>query len=222
MILSNILYRTYFIKAEQYGTAFALDVDGVEYVVTARHLLDASKNGFLLKLFLKEQWHDLPAIVVGHGRGEIDISVLKIPIALAGPTVPVNPTVAELILGQDMYFLGFPYKMWSDGCGIMGGRPIAFAKKGTASSIGFGDPQVIHVDAINNEGFSGGPLFFYPAGKPTEVRVAGVVSKYRIENEIVVDGKGNRTDMSVPYNTGFLIAYGIKHAIDIIKRSVST
>lgn len=35
MILTNILYRTFFIKAAQYGTAFTVDVEGVEYLVAA-------------------------------------------------------------------------------------------------------------------------------------------------------------------------------------------
>ncbi|MEB2026433.1 hypothetical protein VDR74_16140, partial [Xanthomonas campestris pv. campestris] len=72
------------------------------------------------------------------------------------------------------------------------------------------------VNAINNEGFSGGPLFFYPAGKPEEVRVAGVVSKFRVEYENVIDENGEPTGMTVPYNTGFLIAYGSKYILSII------
>jgi hypothetical protein len=133
----------------------------------------------------------------------------------------VNPTIAELAFGQDVYFLGFPYKMWSDVGSIMGGLPCPFAKKGTVSSLGFGDPQVLYIDAINNEGFSGGPLIFSPLGKPTDVRVAGVVSKFRIEHEPVLDEKGNQTGHTVPYNTGFLVAYGVKHALDIIKAGKS-
>lgn len=74
-------------------------------------------------------------------------------------------------------------------------------------------------DAINNEGFSGGPLFFYPLGKPTELRVAGVVSKFRVEHEAALDEHGNATTMTVPYNTGFLVAYGIKHALDLIQET---
>lgn len=118
--------------------------------------------------------------------------------------MPVTPSIAELALGQDVYFVGFPYKMWSDAGDLMGGRPLPFAKKGTASSIGFGDPQVLYIDAINNEGFSGGPLFFYPSGKLSEVRIAGVVSKFRIESEHVVDEKGERTECPSPTTLAFL------------------
>lgn len=216
MILSNILYRTFFIKADLYGTAFTIHVNGKEFFVTAKHLLKEGVNPFLLKLFFQEKWHEFSATLVGHGRGEIDISVFQVP-GLKGADFEVIPSEGELVFGQDVYFLGFPYKMWNDVGNLMGGLPCAFAKKGTVSSIGVGDPRILYIDAINNEGFSGGPLFFSPANKPHEVRIVGVVSKFRTESEAVVDAAGERTDMSVPLNTGFLVAYGIKHALDIIQ-----
>ena len=40
MLPTNILYRTFFIRAGQYGTAFTLDIDGQEFLITAAHLLD--------------------------------------------------------------------------------------------------------------------------------------------------------------------------------------
>lgn len=216
MVLSNILLRTFFIKAEQYGSAFTVDVDGQEYLVTARHLLDTTRTDLSLRIFLHEQWQELPAKVVGHGKGEIDISVLKLADRMTPVGFEVNPTIAGLALGQDAYFLGFPYKMWGNVGSFLGGMPCAFAKKGTISSYGLDDPQILYVDAINNEGFSGGPLIFYPQGQPTEVRIAGVVSKYRVEYESVVDSNGNSTNMSVAYNTGFLVAYGSKYILSII------
>jgi len=130
--------------------------------------------------------------------------------------------MAELALGEDMFFLGFPFKMWGDIGAFMGGFPCPFAKKGTLSSLGVGSPQVLYVDAINNEGFSGGPLFFYPMSKPKELRIAGVVSKFRIEHEPVIDEYGDPTKMTVPYNTGFLVAYSINHAIELIRPSTGS
>ena len=216
MILSNILYRTFFIKAEQYGTAFTIEVEGAEYLVTARHLLDPNDSEPVIRIFRENAWLQVQTKVVGHGRGEIDISVLQLSFRLTDLEFIVVPSTDEIILGQDVYFLGFPYKMWGDVGDFMDDLPCPFAKKGTLSSISITKPQVLYVDAINNEGFSGGPLFFYPAGKPNELRIAGVVSKFRVEQEAVLDEKGNPTQMTVPYNTGFLVAYSIKHALDII------
>lgn len=220
MVVSNILLRTFFIKADQYGSAFTLDVDGQEYLVTAKHLLNTSLSQFPLRIFLNEKWQELPATVIGHGQGEIDISVLKLANRMTPPEFEVIPTIADLVLGQDAYFLGFPYKMWGNVGLFLGGMPCAFAKKGTISFYGLDNPQIIYVDAINNEGFSGGPLIFYPHGRPTEVRIAGVVSKYRVEYETVIDSNGDGTCMTVPYNTGFLVAYGAKHILSIISAAV--
>ena len=217
MIQTNILYRTFFIKAAQYGTAFTMNVDDIEYLVTAKHLLNASEREFELQIFHDKKWLRGIATVVGHARGEIDISVLRVDSRLTPPGFNVTPSMGDLALGQDVFFLGFPYKMWGDVGSFMGGLPCPFAKKGTLSSLSFETPQVLYVDAINNEGFSGGPLFFYPMGKPNELRIAGVVSKFRVEQEAVLDEHGDPTKMTVPYNTGFLVAYGIKHAFELIR-----
>jgi len=217
MILTNILYRTFFIKAEQYGTAFTIEENGSEYLVTARHLLDLNDDAPVIRIFHNEAWRDIQTKVVGHGRGEIDITVLQTKTRLTGEEYVVIPSMGEIALGQDVFFLGFPYKMWGDVGDFMGGLPCPFAKKGTLSSLSATRPQVMYIDAINNEGFSGGPLFFYPAGRPHELRIAGVVSKFRVEHEAVLDEMGNQTKMTVPYNTGFLVAYGISHALQIIR-----
>lgn len=219
MILTNILYRTFFIKAANYGTAFTIDVEGEEFLVTARHLLEPNVTDFELQIFHDKKWLRGHATVVGHGKGEIDISILRIGTRLSPPGFDVIPSMGELTLGQDVFFLGFPYKMWGDVGSFMGGLPCPFAKKGTLSLLSVESPQVLYVDAINNEGFSGGPLFFYPLGKPKELRIAGVVSKFRVEHEVVFDEHGNPTKMTVPYNTGFLIAYSIKYALELISQN---
>jgi hypothetical protein len=100
----------------------------------------------------------------------------------------------------------------------MAGRPCPFIKKGTLSSA-FNSGDGVHrlyVDAINNEGFSGGPLVF--AGHGTnDFRVAGVVSRFKTEHEPVLDQNGEKTGMTVEYNTGFLIAYDIDYVVGLIR-----
>jgi len=44
MLPTNIFYRTFFVRAGQYGTAFTLDVDGQEFLITAAHLLSGGMN----------------------------------------------------------------------------------------------------------------------------------------------------------------------------------
>ena len=110
--------------------------------------------------------------------------------------------------------------MWSNGGELMYGRPLPFVKKGTLSAGWDPEDDVkrLYVDAINNEGFSGGPLVFHEHTSG-QLKVAAVVSKFKTEDEPVLNAKGEKTDLKIQYNTGFLVAYGINHALDMIRRN---
>lgn len=222
MVLTNIVYRTFFIRAVEYGTAFAVDVHGAQYFVTAKHLVDPTKHTHPFSLFHNQRWMEVSAELVGHGSGEVDISVYQVGHRLARESLTVTPSMGDLMLGQDVFFLGFPYKMWGNVGQFLNGLPCPYVKKGVLSLLSTDLPRTLYVDAINNEGFSGGPLYFFPHSNPTELRIAGVVSKFRTEHEVVLDKDGEPTQMTVPYNTGFLVAYGIQHAIEIINSATSS
>lgn len=216
MITTNVYNRVFFIRGGQYGTAFTLDIKNKQYLITARHLLADPENTESV-LFLHEGvWKTLRVNVIGVARGEVDIAVLAPAIRLS-PAFPLEATQKDMVLGQDMYFVGYPYKMWADMGEILGGRPAPFIKKGTLSSAfsTADSARRLFVDAINNEGFSGGPLLFKPQGQ-IEFRVAGVVAGFKTEYETVLDEHGEKTNMTVAYNTGFLLAYDIKYAVDMI------
>ena len=55
-IQSNILNRVFFIHAAKYGTAFTIDVEGVEYLVMAKHLFDESATNEEVRLFRNNKW----------------------------------------------------------------------------------------------------------------------------------------------------------------------
>ena len=213
MLTLNVYDRVFFVKSSAYGTAFSIDVDGRQYLVSAKHIVNPDGE---FKIYYDNKWKQLPVTLVGTGVGEIDVSVLAPKYRLSS-NIKLNPAIGDFILGQDAYFVGFPYKMWSEGGDIMQGRPLPFVKKG-AISAGM-DPtdsiKRIYIDAINNEGFSGGPLV---VAKPNTIdyRVIGVVSKFRIEHEPVIDNEDKDTGLKVAYNTGFMIAYSMKHVLDII------
>jgi S1-C subfamily serine protease len=219
MVPTNILFRTYFIRAAAYGTAFAVDVGEAQYLVTARHLIPETGDEIDLQVLHNKQWLKSRVRVVGRGKGELDIAVLKAPNRFTPKGFDVSLGFGEIELGQDVFFLGFPYKLWTDYGEVMAGLPGAFVKKGTLSAVTFEHPKTLHVDAINNEGFSGGPLYFFKGKHPEQVSVAAIVSKYRTEQEPVLDRDGNTTGMHVAYNTGFLLAYDIKYALALIEAS---
>jgi Trypsin-like peptidase domain len=216
MLPSNIAYRTLFICAEQYGTAFAVDVGTEQYIVTAKHLLPASGDQVPLKFFRRKAWEECLAHVVGRGRGDLDVAVLKVPQRFASDEHNLLLSMGNMTVGQEVFFLGFPYKLWIDYGELLDGLPGPFLKKGTLSAVEHGPPTTLYIDAMNNEGFSGGPLYYCENGNPNHVHIAGVVSKYRTEHESVVSSDGTKTEMTVEYNTGFLVAYDIKHAIALI------
>ena len=219
MITSNVYNRVFFIKALEYGTAFAIDYENKQYLITAKHLIDPS-NQTSIRFFFNKKWVEIPVTLLGLGAGEIDIAVFRAQAQLCTPVFDLPASSKDMVIGQDVYFLGFPYKMWTDGGEVMRGRPCPFIKKGTLSSAFVSDDGVprIYIDAINNEGFSGGPIVFHTHGK-YDFRIAGVVSKFKIEYETVIDPAGDHTEMTVAYNTGFLIGYEISNAIEIIKRN---
>jgi hypothetical protein len=139
MLPTNIFFRTFFVHAAQYGTAFTLDVGGDEFLVTARHLL-WEESVQELHILRDRKWIPFRANVVGCGRGDLDIAVLKLPVRLTSPEFQVTPLMGDMFVGQDVFFLGFPYKMWVDYGELAGGLPGPFLKKGALSSVDPGPP----------------------------------------------------------------------------------
>lgn len=218
MLTFNVYDRVFFIHAAEYGTAFTLDRGRRQYVVTARHIFGEDPARRSIKFFHEKQWKSLAVQVVGIGVGEIDIAVLA-PNMQLSPEHSLEPSIGGFVLGQDMFFVGYPFKMWADGGPMMCGRPLPFVKKGTLSAFEtLSDPKILWIDAINNEGFSGGPLVFQ-SNLPNEFKIAGVVSKYRIAEEPVLDAECKPTGLHVEYHAGFLLAYSIKHVTDLIDRN---
>jgi hypothetical protein len=217
LITANVYNRVFFIRAEQYGTAFAIDHEGRQYLITAKHLLSNDQRS--INFFLDRKWVELPVTLIGLAAGETDVAVFRCEMLLCPNGFPLPPTSKDIVIGQDVFFVGYPYKMWTDAGKALKGRPCPFVKKGTLSSAFVSDDGIsrIYIDAINNEGFSGGPIVFQPPGK-REFQVAGVVAKFKIAFEKVIDPEGDHTEMTVAYNTGFLVGFDISNAIEIISK----
>ena len=217
MITTNVFSRVFFVKGFDYGTAFTIDHQNKQYLITAKHIVPSNSRDTIIKLFHDKLWKDLSVKVVGTAEGEVDITIFSPSVRLS-PDVKLEPNAGGIIIGQDVYFVGYPYKMWA----VVGERklPFPYIKKGILSSPFFDEDgiQRFFIDAIDNPGFSGGPIVFAEPNK-YEYKVAAVVSKFKVEFEEVVNEEGEKTGLRCAYNTGFLIGYGIKHAIDLIERN---
>jgi hypothetical protein len=81
------------------------------------------------------------------------------------------------------------------------------------------DVRLWILDGINNAGFSGGPVIL---GTGADLKIAGVISGYVPEPTDVIrgDAKGDQVAAAkdkVNLNSGFILAYDISHAVNLIK-----
>ena len=214
-ITTNILQRTFRLRHNnQTGTCFTIDVDNRQYIVTARHLVETISDNGNLELLHDNVWKVLPVRVVGHGTGDIDISVVSADLRLS-PTHPLPATTAGIILAQDAYFLGFPYGLANDAGELNRNFPLPLVKKGIVSAVGSRDDNTVILDGHNNFGFSGGPVVCHIADRNNELTVIGVVSGYRSDSMSVLHN-GKETELTYQYNTGLVIVYKINLAIELI------
>ncbi len=218
MIPNNVIQRVFFVSyGSVNGTCFTVDVDGKQYIVSAKHIFSSVESRATVKIYHERQWKNIDANLVGHCRDDIDITILAADIQIS-PTHLLEATSAEMYYGQDVYFLGFPYGMYSDLGEINNDFPLPFAKKAIVSNMTFQDNmlRIIYLDGHNNPGFSGGPVVFQFPPNSQNYRVAGVISGYRYTDEPIFDGN-EPLPLAYKYNTGIIISYSINHAIKVIK-----
>jgi len=217
-VTSNVLYRVFLIKYKSTtGTAFTIDVDGRQYLVTARHVVPGIGDQDKISIFHENKWKPMMVKPIRVTPKEVDIIVL-IPPQQLSPTLQMEPTMGGLVIAQPVYFLGFPYKMYTDVGDLMHGFPLPFVKGGILSALDARKDKgysILYVDGLNNPGFSGGPVVFKDL-KSKEMRVAGVISSYKNHPDIVVN-RNLKTGLTALSNSGILIAYGIAPAVEAIK-----
>lgn len=247
-ITSNVLQRVRrIVAAGAQGTVFSLDVDGRQYLVTAKHVVGGIQGD-------KGQVD----ICIDQGKCEtIDVQILRAvdPVDIAVLVPPRQMTAAHplpaegkgIVLGQDVYFVGFPYADPALNTST-GDESIGFVRKAIWSAQERKDGWVrLYLDGRNNSGFSGSPVaWLQQGGKQFEFKIAAVVSGYRPDYTEVMhlaqidraaitpadraansilemqDGTFRKlmpTGNVVAGNTGIVIAYGIEAAIDLIRAS---
>jgi hypothetical protein len=188
-VTSNVLERVLNVRVnagtskEETATAFTVDVDGREYLITAKHVVAGLKEQDKLDIFMNDKWKSLD-VQIFRCDEPIDIAVVIPPYQL---TVNFSlPTDIKFIYGQDAYFLGFPYGMQTAAAGINGPYPLAIIKHGIISGTQIIDRDkkatLMFLDGYNNPGFSGGPIVYKDLNENGLVlKLAGVVSGFRPE-----------------------------------------
>lgn len=217
MITGNAIHRTFQIMVGQStGTCFTVDVDDKQYIVTAKHVIESISDSATISIFHDNQWKPIDVTLVGHSKGDIDVSVIAT-TALLSPSLELESSMDGIIYGQDVYFLGFPYGMVTDAGVINNDFPMPFVKKAIVSNITStsSKTELIFLDGHNNPGFSGGPVIFVDQSNKKQ-KVAAIISGYRFKEEPIYQN-GQEVNLTYKYNTGLIITHDIKNAIDLIK-----
>lgn len=223
----DVISRTHQIRVPdgRTGTAFMLDIDGRQYIITAKHLVQESISP--LHVFWEKGWRLLPVGLVGHCEGGTDISVLCTNKNLPKVLYPDGSNVGtetDLKLAEEILFYGFPHGLSTPLSDERG--HVALVKKGIVSGF-FGAPldsgeSSFLIDGHNNPGFSGGPVISI---RSRDYKVAGVIASYRYSYQKVygADPSGQIDENEIveylPENTGIILAYNIKPALDIIAKN---
>lgn len=219
MIPNNVLHRVFQVKfGESMGTMFAIDVAEKQYLITARHVVEKWDQRALPEIYYDHQWRPFEARLLGDALDGADISVLVGKMLFVSREFTMEPTQAGIILAQDVFFLGFPYGWKAEvDAAINRGFPLPFVKKALLSAMTTEDGKnVLYLDGHNNPGFSGGPVVFRdPWNRQMDSKVCAVISGYRYTNEPIFSGE-DPVPLAYKYNTGIIVAYGIKSALDVI------
>lgn len=220
-ITNEIIQKVLLIKYNK-GTAtgFFVKYKNHTYLITAKHVVDSINktrklNGdtINIKAFQNSQWIPISGRVYFNNNKKVDIAVINTP-SIKLDTINFDLTVKGMILGENGYFLGFPFggTTMIDSANFNSPLPLV---KGALLSSFYHEKEafILLLDAHNNPGFSGGPIVFrnHNTETPYKWNVIGVVSGYRKqENE--------SSKMKYYENSGIMIGYGIYHAIEIVDR----
>jgi hypothetical protein len=244
---SNVFERVFLVQGPvEGGTAFTIEVDGRQYLITAKHVVKGMKEDDRIQIRKNDQWFPL-TVKVFRCDDPVDIAVL-IPPSQLSVNFPLEATAEGVFFGGETSFLGFPYGI-TTGLKLAGGYPLPLVKKATLSGMIPLVPDkgsIIVLDGYNNPGFSGSPVVFRDSTKSqVTFKVAGVVVSFLSEAgpvlkteevapaQITAEDKQEsrilqyhqksykitqETTDFVRLNTGIAFAHDIAFAVDLIRK----
>ncbi len=140
MITTNVIQRVFLISFQNLtASSFTVEKNNKQYLATVRHLFkdDSDKPPYSfnvnhgdavnLSIFHDNQWKNIKCTVYFHEHIDIDIAVLEIPFDIS-PRYNLVPKSQGLLVGQSVYFLGFPFEMFGDASNLNRSFPFPFVK----------------------------------------------------------------------------------------------
>ena len=229
MITTNIIQRTFFLNyGDDLGSGFTIERHGRQYIISAKHVFESvsDKEEVEISIFHDNSWKKLKCTAIVHPNEDVDVIIFSYEGQI-GPTHPIQYLAGGLVVGQDTFFLGFPYGKYSpDDAKINNSFPFPFVKKGVCSALHFDkekDSKLIYLDGHTNPGFSGGPVVFKDI-QTGELKVCGIMRGYlphegKINTEYI-DEEGNAESDYLLYdeNSGIIVCQMISDAIDLLDK----
>jgi len=245
---ANVLLRTKrIVSGAGSGTAFTIDVDSRQYLITAKHIMAQTPGTKgIVRLCDAEAKCNEVAVSILRCADPVDIAVL-VPDHQLTVAFELLPETKGMIFGQEVFFVGYPYGDTSLNTNTPDGD-IGFIRRATLSAQEKKPGWVrLYLDGRNNPGFSGSPIVYRDLNRPdVQFKVAGVISGYRPDitevmrpipiepsaitaedraRSVIIDmadgthRKLTPTGDYVSGNTGIVVGYSIDAAVDLIRQS---
>jgi len=97
MITANVISRTFHIKyGAGTGTCFTIDIDGKQYFVTAKHVIENLKDDNEIEIYYQNKWSKIKVKLTGHSVNA-DVSVFVIDLHIGGHPLPA--TIDGIVYG---------------------------------------------------------------------------------------------------------------------------
>lgn len=202
------------------ATGILIRVAGKTYVVTAAHVVAGMQDGENIEFRIDDGWGVLP-VQRARFSPDNDLVVLG-PLKVDGELGLSEEYISsEMVVGSAAAYCGFPLDL--EGTPPPGHRwPIPIVKSAVYSGqVRQGTAIIQLFDTVNNQGFSGGPVFVNDG--TASPKLSAIVSAYRFDRPIPVmrrDENGDFVedpDHFVRPNSGFMMAVSIGRALDLVR-----
>jgi S1-C subfamily serine protease len=209
----NVYYRVLMIQTKNgQGTGFTIDVDGRQYLITAKHMVTDLQPEDTIRIWKYDAAHRLKWVgykmKVLKCDDPVDIAVL-IPHEQLTFSLPMEPRLGGgPVFGQDVFFVGFPVGMFMDvGTAFELAAPFGYVKKAIVSGIrtqklqGAVKTQYV-LDGLNIGGFSGSPVVYRPNGGNVDLEVVAVICSFTPDYGPILTTKEIRPEEARRKTTG--------------------
>jgi hypothetical protein len=133
------LQRVFHVRSgRNLGTAFSIDIDGRQYLVSALHVVEESVTTASLEIHRGNAWTPYVVNTVG-SNPEADVLVFALQERIAGPGLnDIDVNSKGCAAGQAVFFLGYPLGI--RGVVVHPGFPLPLVRRGIAGWRGLSRP----------------------------------------------------------------------------------